>query len=46
MEKKVTKLEEYILEQIKDLPGDQARDILEELSGDLKVMSEGYGLED
>ena len=44
--KTATELENYILDQIKDLPGDQARGILEELSGDLKVMSEGYGLED
>lgn len=46
MGKKVTELEEYILEQIKDLPADQVREILEEIAGDLKVMSEGYGLED
>lgn len=40
--KTVTELEDYILDQIKDLPGDQARDILEELSGDFQVMAESY----
>ena len=40
--KKVTELEEYILEQIKDLPADQAREILEEIAGDFQVMAENY----
>lgn len=42
MGKKVTELEEYVLEQIKDLPADQAREILEEIAGDFQVMAESY----
>lgn len=42
MGKEVTELEEYILEQIKDLPADQAREILEEIAGDFQVMAENY----
>ncbi len=42
----VEKLTNYILDQIKDLSGDEQRDILQELSGDLQVMSEGYGFDD
>jgi len=37
-------LRDYILEQIKDLPEEEQRDILSELAGDLQVMAEGYGL--
>ena len=40
--KKGTELEEYILEQINDLPADQAREILEEIAGDFQVMAENY----
>ena len=39
---KVTELEDYVLEQIKDLPAEQAREILEEMAGDFKVMAENY----
>lgn len=38
-------LRDYILEQIKDLPGEEQRDILSELAGDLQVMAEGYGID-
>ena len=39
---KVTELEDYVLEQIKDLPAEQAREILEEMAGDFQVMAENY----
>lgn len=38
----VQELEEYVLEKIKDLPADEARDILEEMAGDFQVMAENY----
>ena len=38
----VQELEEYVLEKIKDLPADEARDILEEMAGDFQVMAESY----
>ena len=41
----IEELRDYILEQIKDLPGEEQRDILSELAGDLQVMAEGYGID-
>ena len=38
----VQELEDYVLEKIKDLPADEARDILEEMAGDFQVMAENY----
>lgn len=40
--KLVTELEDYVLNKIKDLPADEARDILEEMAGDFQVMAESY----
>ena len=38
----VQELEDYVLDKIKDLPADEARDILEEMAGDFQVMAENY----
>ena len=38
----VQELEEYVLDKIKDLSADEARDILEEMAGDFQVMAESY----